>query len=152
MTATKQIGIAIVEHDGRYLVGERGPDVPLAGFAEFPGGKFQDDESAFDCAVRECIEESGLTVAPSRLLQVREFEYPHGWVELHFVVCHPVRRADVRDLHNGFRWETVERLLQMKFPEANTDVIALLKDATHDETNSPESVPIDWPRGDSRIG
>ena len=53
MTSLKQVGIAVVEHAGRYLVGVRGPDVPLAGFAEFPGGKFLINESPFDCAIRE---------------------------------------------------------------------------------------------------
>ena len=55
MTADiKRIGIAVVEHAGRYLVGIRGPDVPLAGYAEFPGGKCLPNESPEDCAVREC--------------------------------------------------------------------------------------------------
>ena len=29
-----QIGIAVVEHEGRYLVGTRGSDVPLDGYDE----------------------------------------------------------------------------------------------------------------------
>ena len=32
-------GIAIVEHDGRFLVGVRQADQVLAGKAEFPGGR-----------------------------------------------------------------------------------------------------------------
>ena len=122
----KQIGIAVVEHAGRYLVGVRGPDVPLAGFAEFPGGKCLTDESPFDCAVRECLEETGLVVIPERLLQHREFEYPHGVVSLHFVLCHPANQSDVHDQHQQFRWQSAKDLKNLKFPEANADVIDLL--------------------------
>jgi 8-oxo-dGTP diphosphatase len=128
----KQIGIAVVEHAGRYLVGVRGPDVPLAGFAEFPGGKCLTNESPFDCAVRECLEETGLVVIPERLLQHKEFEYPHGWVSLHFVLCHPVNHNDVQDQHQQFRWENAQDLKGLKFPEANLDVIDLLSQVNDD--------------------
>jgi 8-oxo-dGTP diphosphatase len=126
MNLTKQIGIAIVEHHGRYLVGVRGPHVPLAGFAEFPGGKCNADESPIDGAVRECFEESGLRVVPIRLLQERQFEYSHGRVELHFVLCQPATASDVRDCHNQFRWESFEQLKTRKFPEGNSEVIEML--------------------------
>jgi 8-oxo-dGTP diphosphatase len=123
---TKQIGIAVVEHARRYLVGVRGPDVALAGFAEFPGGKCLIGESPFACAVRECLEETGLIVIPERLLQHKEFEYPHGPVSLHFVLCHPVNQSDIQDQYQQFRWHSAQGLRVLKFPEANADVIDLL--------------------------
>ena len=122
----KQIGIAVVEHAGRYLVGVRGPVVPLAGFAEFPGGKCLTDESPLDCAVRECLEETGMVVIPERLLQHKEFEYPHGPVSLHFVLCHPANQSVVQDQHQQFRWYSTKELKVLKFPEANADVIHLI--------------------------
>lgn len=126
MTAPKRIGVAIVEHSGRCLVGVRGPNIPLAGFSEFPGGKCTAGESAIECAVRECLEESGLACEPVRLLQQMEFEYPHGRVDLNFVLCHPVNAADVRDRHGPFRWVPIEELKSLKFPDANAAVIDLL--------------------------
>ncbi len=123
MVPSKKIGIAVVEHAGRFLVGVRGPDVPLAGLAEFPGGKCLANESPFDCAVRECLEETGLVVIPERLLQHKEFEYPHGPVSLHFVLCHPANQNDVHDQHQQFHWHSVQDLKALKFPEANADVI-----------------------------
>ena len=133
MDEPKQIGIAVVEYAGRYLVGERGPDVPLAGYAEFPGGKFLEDESAFDCAVRECKEESGLSVVPVRLLQRRQFQYSHGAVELHFVLCHPAEDRNVVDQHDQFRWVSIDQLSCLKFPEGNSEVIELLIDLVRNE-------------------
>lgn len=126
MTAPKRIGVAVVEHQGQYLVGVRGPNIPLAGFSEFPGGKCIPGESAIECAVRECLEETGLAVEPDRMLEQLEFEYPHGRVDLHFVLCHPGKSADVRERHGDFRWVSIEELTSLKFPDANATVIDLL--------------------------
>ena len=127
MTAPKRIGIAIVESAGRYLVGVRGPDVPLPGYAEFPGGKCLSEESAIDCALRECYEETGLSVVAERLIHRLEFEYPHGKVDLHFVLCRPTNQFDVSEQHNGFSWKTFDELTKLKFPEANASVLELLR-------------------------
>ena len=127
MVAPKRIGIAVVKHEGRYLVGIRGPDIPLAGFAEFPGGKCLTDESPADCAVRECREETGLEIAVDRLLHRLEYECPHAHVDLHFLLCHPQRAADVQELHHGFGWFASDDLKLMTFPEANSEVLALLE-------------------------
>ena len=56
------VAIAVVQHEGRFLVGTRPAGVPLAGLAEFPGGKVHAGEMPADAAARECLEESGLTV------------------------------------------------------------------------------------------
>jgi 8-oxo-dGTP diphosphatase len=128
MSAPQRIGIAIVEHAGRYLVGIRPEGVPLAGYAEFPGGKCEADEPTDACAVRECHEETGLAVAPVRLLQQVTHTYPHGTVELSFWLCRPVSADIDAAEHHGFRWVSSEQLAALRFPEANAGVIALLID------------------------
>lgn len=120
------IGVAVVEHDGRYLVGRRAPDRTLAGKAEFPGGKVEPHESPQSAAVRECKEETGLGVEPVRLLFEREFVYDHGTVDLRFWLCR-AKPEDVREDHNGFCWLTVDELLQEDFPDANGPLLDLLK-------------------------
>lgn len=131
MTADiKRIGIAVVECAGRYLVGIRGPDVLLAGYAEFPGGKCLEGESPEDCAVRECHEESELLVTVDRLLLRREHSYPHATVDLYFVLCRPSTAASVSDEHRGFRWIPREQLASLKFPEANEPLILMLTHTT----------------------
>ena len=54
MSSATRIGIAVVESAGQVLVGLRPEGVPLAGMAEFPGGKCEQDETPRSCAVREC--------------------------------------------------------------------------------------------------
>ena len=126
MENVTRIGIAIVEHAGRFLVGVRGEDSPLPGKAEFPGGKCDERESPAECAVRECLEETGLQVAPLRLLDQRVHTYPHGTVELSFWLCEPLSKESVGESHQGFRWVSREELKPLDFPEANRHVIGLL--------------------------
>ena len=38
-----------------------------------PGGRLRGEESIFDCAARETLEETGLRVVPQRILYVEEF-------------------------------------------------------------------------------
>jgi 8-oxo-dGTP diphosphatase len=119
----KTIGIAVVEHEGRYLVGIRGPEGPLPGYAEFPGGKCDRDESPAGTAIRECFEETGLRVEIVEPLLEREFDYPHGRVDLRFFLCRPTTGSNVSDLRGTFRWAGATELARLTFPEANGPVI-----------------------------
>lgn len=120
------IGIAVVEQDGRYLVGVRGPESSLAGAAEFPGGKCHPDEAPRECAIRECLEETGLRVTASSELHREQFEYPHGRVDLHFWLCQPAAGEDISAEHQGFRWVATKELSSLDFPAGNDRVITLL--------------------------
>ena len=119
-----QIGIAVVEFEGCYLVGYRGSGQVLAGKAEFPGGKCESGESPEACAVRECQEETGLVVSAEQQLQQVVFEYDHGTVALHFWLCHPVEPEC--EPGGEFRWIAAEKLRDLPFPEGNSSVLELL--------------------------
>ncbi|MDA0282779.1 MAG: NUDIX domain-containing protein [Planctomycetota bacterium] len=127
----KQIGIAIVEHHGCYLVGARQSGQELAGYSEFPGGKCELGESVEDCVVRECREETGLNVAPVRQIDRTCHEYDHAIVDLHFWLCRVEANSDDPSLkmpllRNNFQWKPVDELRQLSFPEANARVVELL--------------------------
>ena len=123
---TQPIGVAVVEYLGQYLVGIRGEQGPLAGYAEFPGGKCLLNERPADCACRECFEESGLEVTPTKLLLNAAYEYSHGTVDLHFWLCHPTDPTHVADGHQGFRWVAPADFQHYRFPEGNLRLIELL--------------------------
>ena len=114
------IAIALVRHGDCYLVGERGPGGPLAGLAEFPGGKRLPNESLEECAVRECREETGLAIRVDRRRCEVVHDYPHGRVRLTFFDCSLTTGATPA---GGFRWVPARRLAELDFPEANKRVI-----------------------------
>lgn len=138
---SKFIGIAIVEHDGKYLVGTRGPDVPLPGYSEFPGGKCEPGETPVECACRECLEETGLAVEPVELLLNVQHTYEHGAVDLHFWRCRPASTGSVSDDHQGYRWVPQIELSSLRFPEANDSVLESIVGSA-DKPNSESSSSI----------
>jgi mutator protein MutT len=123
-SAATRIGIAVVAHAGRFLVGTRAAGGPLADFAEFPGGKCDPGEAPVACAVRECLEETGLVVRAVERLDIVRHEYPHGRVELHFWLCRP--DGESAEPAGAFHWVDAASLAALPFPPANAAVVARL--------------------------
>ena len=150
MSAAVRVGIAVVEHAGRYLVGVRSEGQVLAGKAEFPGGKAEPGEEPRDTAVRECREETSLHVVPERLLQQLEFTYDHGTVELHFWLCtpeattpwlctpeattprlcQPEATPPIPTNLNGFQWLTPAEMQLLEWPAANRELVGRIASCT----------------------
>jgi len=80
-----EVAVGIV-HDGqgRVLFAQRPAGKPYAGWWEFPGGKLEAAETVAQALARELHEELGITVQESCPWVVREFEYEHAHVRLHF--------------------------------------------------------------------
>lgn len=119
-----RVGIAIVEHAGSFLVGVRPEGTPLAGAAEFPGGKCHPGETPAACAERECLEETGVTVTAVECLETKTHSYPHGVVEIHFWRCRPTTMTE--SLLGTFRWAEMKELASLPFPEANASILQTL--------------------------
>jgi 8-oxo-dGTP diphosphatase len=124
--ARERVAIAVVEYDGRYLVGTRGPDQSLAGRAEFPGGRCLPNEEGSACAVRECREETGLAVTVVRKLCECRHAYAHGTLELEFWLCRLERGENADRAAGGFRWVPLDSLSSLDFPDANRTVLKIL--------------------------
>ena len=119
-----QVAIAIVLSGDKVLVGKRRSDADLGGFDEFPGGKVEEHESPERAAVRECLEETGLSIETDRRLEIVEHQYEHASVSLHFFRCSLLDSSD--NLKAPFRWVPVASLGECNFPPANESVIATL--------------------------
>lgn len=120
-----RIAIAVVEQDGRFLIGQRPEGVPLAGLWEFPGGKIEPGETAEQAAVRECREETGLDVQPLFHYQAATHEYAHGAVALTFIACGLVS-GEQAEPQPPFRWVERGELGKYEFPQANRELIRQL--------------------------
>lgn len=123
----RQIGVAIVRHGSKVLVGVRPEGVPLGGFAEFPGGKCEVGETPRQCVVRECLEETGLEIIPLDALLTDRYDYPHGSVHLHFWLCAPALCENVRARHRNFFWVEIADLPNWRFPAGNLPVLKMIR-------------------------
>ncbi len=74
----------LIRDDGAVLLGQRPPGKPYAGWWELPGGKLEAGESVAGALARELHEELGIEVERCDPWVVREFDYPHAAVRLHF--------------------------------------------------------------------
>lgn len=67
---------AIVERDGRMLIGQRRAGGSHAGKWEFPGGKVEAGESPEAAIVRELREELGIEASETQEIHRYEYAYP----------------------------------------------------------------------------
>jgi 8-oxo-dGTP diphosphatase len=118
------VAIAVVRRENEFLVGIRPEGIPLAGYAEFPGGKLQPGETPAAAAVRECREESGLDVEAAGELLCTTHQYDHGLLEIHFLDCRLIDSA--QSPLPPFRWTPQAELARLKFPEANVPLTKML--------------------------
>lgn len=122
--APQAIAVAVVRHEGRYLIGQRPAGVPLAGYWEFPGGKVHADETPREAAARECREETGIEVEVGEAYACVAHRYDDARLQLHFFDCRP--RAPGQPPRAPFRWALANELPRYRFPEANAALIERL--------------------------
>lgn len=87
MTTRAVVDVAVgvlIRPDGAFLLASRPEGKPYAHYWEFPGGKVETGESVARALQRELHEELGIDITAVFPWLVREFEYPHAHVRLHF--------------------------------------------------------------------
>jgi mutator protein MutT len=120
----QEIAIAVVERDGKFLIGRRPERAALGGYWEFPGGKLESGEMPEGAAVRECLEETGLEVRVTGAYSTTSHDYDHANVRLHFLACEVI--AQQRTLPDRFRWVAAREFDDYSFPPANRELLDLL--------------------------
>ncbi len=123
------IALAIIQHptDETILIAQRKPDVPLANFWEFPGGKCLPGESLPDCVVRETWEEVGISIRIIEAWPSIVHAYPGHTVCLYPFFCR-AETADALPLDSQrIAWIAPRDLKQYQFPEANMHLLDRLQ-------------------------
>jgi len=116
----------ITRPDGSFLLGQRAPGTFYPGFWEFPGGKVEPGETPRDALVRELHEELGLEVETAWPWIMREHEYEHAHVRLHFFEV-PRWSGEITDhIHSALSWQRIDALTVSPMLPANGPVLASL--------------------------
>lgn len=148
-----EVAIGLIWAGEHVVVGWRPVGTPLAGLAEFPGGKCRLGEPPALAVVRECLEETGLEVVVLGLRTETYHAYDHGLLHLHFFDCRPCVAAQSKPTPPGtpflplkepFRWVPLAELAAYPFPPANRAVLASLGTlGAHDMVCEQGSAPDD---------
>ncbi len=119
---------AIIEREGRFLLGRRREGTHLAGYWEFPGGKVRQGESHVESLKREIREELGCGATIGELILSTTYQYPERPIELHFLRC-ALEDEPRPELGQELRWVKREELHTMQLPPADTELVQMLQNS-----------------------
>ena len=121
---------ALVDADGRVLIGRRPEGKQLAGLWEFPGGKVEAGETPEAALIRELDEELGIVVKRDCLAP---FVFAsHAYADFHLLMpLFLCRRWDglvERREHAALAWVKPAALFDYPMPPADAPLCAYLRD------------------------
>lgn len=122
-----RVAVGILKRDDRVLVAERPKDKSYSGYWEFPGGKFEPNESGEQALKRELHEELGIDVLVATLWCECIHTYPDRSVVLEIWIvdqfaCEPQGREG-----QLLRWVTFPEMQKLRLLEGNLAIMDRLK-------------------------
>jgi len=117
--------IAPFDDKGNILLLKRDSNQHCGALWSFPGGKVEAGETPKKAAIRELMEETGLTGSNWKLLGMHDFEYPDR--KLNFLLFSCLCK-DTKGLlcESPHVWADVIKLHEFPMPEANTELLNML--------------------------
>jgi len=120
---TYEVALALVFHDGRWLVARRKSDAHLGGLWEFPGGKLAANETPAQAAIRELFEECAVEATLLHVLDPVTYEYADRAVRLTPVICAWTSGEPQPLCADVCRWVSTEELVRLDMPRVNVTII-----------------------------
>lgn len=118
------VAVGVVRDDsGNILLTQRAKHTHQGGLWEFPGGKLEADESAFQALHRELREEVGIAVQDARPLIKIHHRYPDLQVLLDVWQVNSFTGAAQACEGQAMRWVAPRQLTDYAFPAANLPII-----------------------------
>ena len=94
---------------------------------EFPGGKLKDAENNQEALKRELKEELNIEVVIQEHLTTVNYIYPDFEVKMHVYECMMISNNITLNEHVGYEWSKVGELENLKWLDADIQIIDLLK-------------------------
>ena len=122
--------VALVDRDGRVLLGQRPAHKSMGGLWEFPGGKVEPGETPEAALVRELREELALDVHASCLAPINfaSHRYDDFHLLLLLYVCRTWAGTPQALEHAGLRWVRPMDMRDIPMPPADAPLVASLLD------------------------
>ncbi len=122
-----EVVAAILERDGRILIGQRKPEQSHPLQWEFPGGKVEPGEAPPQALARELEEELGIRGAVGEEITRYAFAYPgKAPIQLIFFRVTSYDGDPQNLVFQDLRWEAVELLNDLDFLEGDRDFLRVL--------------------------
>lgn len=120
------VAAVLQQPDGRFLLAQRPQGKVYAGYWEFPGGKVEAGETPLQALVRELHEELGIEVTAAYPWLIRDFDYDHADVRLHFFRVRVWHGEPHGREGQAFAWQRVDALDVSPLLPANGPILHAL--------------------------
>ncbi|XTZ10228.1 MAG: 8-oxo-dGTP diphosphatase MutT [cyanobacterium endosymbiont of Rhopalodia yunnanensis] len=132
----QKIGVAVIyNEDGQILIDRRLKKGLLGGLWEFPGGKFEPNETVEDCIKREILEEIDIEIGIEEHLITLDHAYTNFKVTLIVHRCRYLTGEPKPIRCEKICWVTLDEMSNFSFPNANTKIIKLLQNQQQTKRN-----------------
>ena len=122
-----EVVAAILEQDGRVLIGQRRPEQSHPLKWEFPGGKVEPGETPEEGLRRELEEELALRGVKSREIARYRYQYPgKSPIQLIFFEVTSFQGEPQNLIFNRMEWVERRRLAEFDFLEGDTEFVRRL--------------------------
>jgi 8-oxo-dGTP diphosphatase len=135
MTATPRnillvAACALIDTDGRILLGQRPEGKSLAGLWEFPGGKVEPGETPEETLIRELDEELGVVTKVACLapLTFASHSYEQFHLLMPLYVCRRFEGIPYGREGQAIKWVRPQALRDYPMPPADEPLIPMLQD------------------------
>ena len=122
--------VALIDADGRVLLGRRPEGKSMAGLWEFPGGKVEPGETPESALIRELHEELGIDTWASCLAPLSFAS--HGYPDFHLLMplfaCRRWQGTPQSREGQALKWVRPESLRDYPMPPADLPLIPILRD------------------------
>lgn len=121
---------ALIDVDGRVLIGKRPKGKQLEGMWEFPGGKVEASETLEACLIRELDEELGIKVQKSCLAPFvfASHAYDSFSLIMPLFLCRRWEGVPTALEHEAIAWVKPTKLSDYPMPPADAPLVAWLCD------------------------
>jgi len=123
------VACALIDSQGRVLLGERPQGKNFAGLWEFPGGKVEIGETPEQALIRELEEEIGVKVSEADLqpLNFSSHASPDFHLLMPLYLCHSYSGTPQGREGQRLQWVAPEQLEYYPMPQADKPLIAVLQ-------------------------
>ena len=122
-----KVTAAIIRREGKILVCRRADGGSCAHLWEFPGGKFEQGESAFECVTRELREELNIEIKPLRIFAEYTYRYPDKEIAFTFVEAELISGEPQLSVHEDLRWVLPSQLSELQWCKADIRAAEMLR-------------------------
>jgi len=122
--------VAMIDVDGRILLGQRPEGKSMAGLWEFPGGKVEEGETPEAALIRELQEELGIDTWASCLapLTFASHTYENFHLLMPLFACRKWEGIPQSRENQALKWVKARDLSKYPMPAADIPLIPILRD------------------------